>query len=177
MTSFVIDAETDGLYGDVWAIGAVVLDPGGAEIAHFAAQTDPEDVTDPWVRENVLPKCDHPRYSSRRELRDAFWAFWIGHRESALAIADCGYPVEAGLFRACVADDPAARQWLGPYPLHDVATMLLAAGIDTKSDRFRLAGIDGARVHDPLEDARASAICWRLAVTALSRSSPAAPAP
>lgn len=164
---FVVDAETDGLYGEVWAIGAIVLDNTGAEIATFAGQTDPQDVTDSWVRDNVVPKCDLPRYPSRRDLRDAFWSFWLSHRGDVLAVADCGYPVETGLFRACVADHQAERQWLGPYPLHDVATHLLAAGIETKSDRFRLAGMDPKHNHDPLQDARASGVCWLLAASTI----------
>lgn len=157
---FSVDAETDGLYGDVWAIGAVVVDAEGVEIARFAGQVDSADLTDEYVVREIVPHVDLPRYGSRRELRDAFWAFWMAHRETSVCIADCGAPVEAGLFRACVADNPAERQWKGPYPLHEVATRLMDAGVDPGVDRVEFAGLSGLVKHNPVDDARASAACW-----------------
>ena len=45
MKTFSFDAETDGLYGDVWAIGAVVQD--GAKQKVFAGQIDPLEFRPP----------------------------------------------------------------------------------------------------------------------------------
>lgn len=163
MKMFSFDAETDGLYGDVWAIGAVVADDNGREVAYFGAQIDPTGVINQWVRDNVVPYISLPRFSSSRALRDAFWAFWLAHREGAVCIADFGSPVESGLFRACVADDPDVRQWLGPYPLHDVGTALLCAGVDPDIDRVVFSGLNGLVKHNPVDDARASLACWRKA--------------
>lgn len=158
--TFSLDAETDGLYGDVWAIGAVVADGSGEIVATFAGQIDPASVSNEWVRENVVPFVSLPRYESARALRDAFWAFWLAHRECATCIADFGSPIESGLFRTCVADDPDARQWLGPYPLHEVGTALLCAGIDADIDRVEFSGLLGLVKHNPVDDARASLACW-----------------
>ena len=131
---FYFDAETDGLYGAVWAIGAVVQTHDGVEIARFAGQVDPSDLTDGWVRENIAAHIKLPRS-----------------------------PVESGLFRACVEDSPAERTWEGPYPLHEVATLLLAAGIDPDIDRVEFSGLTGLTKHNPIDDSLASAACWRKA--------------
>lgn len=164
-TLLCLDAETDGLYGAVWAIGAIVLNGDGSEIARFAGQVDPSDLKDEWVRENIAVHLDLPRYGSRRELRDAFWAFWMEHREGSTCIADVGSPVESGLFRACVEEESGARMWNGPYPLHEVATALLCAGVDPDIDRVEFSGLAGLTKHNPVDDAIASAACWRKVIT------------
>lgn len=105
---FSVDAETNGLYGPVWAVGAVVLDTDtGAITATFRGQISPGEVTDDWTREHVVPVVRLPLYPSRAELLEAFWAFWERHSSDRAAVADVGAPVEAGLFRACVERDPA----------------------------------------------------------------------
>jgi hypothetical protein len=164
MNIFSFDTETDGLYGPVWAIGAVVLNEEvGEEIARFEGQVEYTGENQ-WVWDSVVPYVDLPKFESARALRDAFWAFWMSHREEGcVCIADFGSPVESGLFRACVEDDLEARQWSGPYPLHEVGTMLLAAGIDPDVDRIVLSGLTGLKKHDPVADALASAVCWQKA--------------
>lgn len=162
---FSVDAETDGLYGEPFAVGAVVLDEEGNEVARFAGTADPGSVKDQWVRENVLPVLgpgvDFP---TRLELREAFWEFWVSHREGALCVADVGTPVEAFLFRLCVGDDPA-RAKDGPFPVHELATLLLAGGLNPLAERALLAsrwGVEWAgRPHNPLDDARVAALLFR----------------
>lgn len=160
MNTFCVDAETDGLYGDVWAIGAVVANESGDIIATFAGQIEYTGQNE-WVLQNVAPYVDLPRYASARALRDAFWAFWLAHRDGAICIADFGAPVESGLFAACVADDLAARQWLGPYPLHEVETALVCNSVNSDIDRFEFSGLTGLAKHNPVDDARASLACWQ----------------
>ncbi|KPM55660.1 hypothetical protein ACG83_10240 [Frankia sp. R43] len=160
---FAVDAETNGLYGPVWAIGAVVLDPeAGAVRSVFRGQISPGEVTDDWTRKHVVPVVDLPRYSSRAELLEAFWGFWEGHRgeERASAVADVGAPVEAGLFRACVERHPAARWDRGPYPLHELASALWMAGFDPDIDRRAFCGRADLTPHDPVDDATLAALCW-----------------
>lgn len=159
MRIFSADAETDGLYGPVWAIGAHWMD--GDSIATFKGQLNPAVVTDPWVREHVVPVVDLPRYGSRTDLLNAFWAFWMAHKKGADAVGDFDYPVETDLFRACVELDLSARQWEGPYPLHELATALLKAGHDPHVDRREFCGRLDLVPHDPVDDALASALCWR----------------
>lgn len=161
---FSFDAETDGLYGDVWAIGAVVLD-GKELVAAFKGQIDSASVVDVWVREHIVPVVDLPIYDSRSELLDAFWAFWIEHKTGVLCIADFGAPVEAHLFRSCVLADLNARMWEGPYPMHELGTALLLAGIDTDINRREMAGHPRLIQHDPYNDALVAGICWQMATS------------
>ena len=108
---FCVDAESDGLYGCVWAIAAIVADASGNELDRFIGQIDTSFVTHAWTRENAVPYVHLPMYPSARALRDAFWDFWMRYRETAECIAYCGHPVEDGLFIACVQDDWENRNY------------------------------------------------------------------
>lgn len=172
------DAESNGLHGDPFAVGAVLLDPSGAEVDRFYGRTllpDGEEVH-AWVRENVFPALDPETHAEPRAMRDAFWAWLRGHVETARSLSqrlvvavDCGWPVEARLLAECVADDPADRGGKGPYPLHEVATLLLAAGMDPLGSYAPLVlsplELQTHRAHHPVDDARVSA---RLARHALA---------
>jgi hypothetical protein len=161
---FSVDAETDGLYGQVWAIGAVVLkinEDRSEGCAVFGGMIDPLEVGDPWVRENIVPVVHHPRYEDHGELLEAFWSFWLQHRGDSICVSDFGAPVEAGLFRACIERDLENRMWLGPYPMHELGTALLLAGLDPDANRRELAGKPDLVQHDPVDDAIAAAYCWK----------------
>lgn len=170
---FSVDAETDGLWGEHFAISAIVLDMGGKEVARFEGRvTDMLSAVkhDAWVRENIVPLCESlPPLGTARELRNAFWAFWMQWKGQALALSDCGYSVEGGLFRKCVEDDLAAREWLAPFPMLDVGTLLFICGInprgvkeDEEGSRIKLAGLEGKglNLHNPVDDALAGGLCW-----------------
>lgn len=147
------DAESDGLYGPCFAIGAVVMSEAGETIDMFSGIACAESVRDPWVKQNCLPLLqDLPVYPSREELHEGFWSFCMKYSETALFVADVPVPVEAGLLRICVEYDLPERNFLAPYPLIDVASVLFAAGIDPNTDRQQLAGWEGRR-HHPMDDA------------------------
>ena len=160
---FSVDAESDGLYGAIWAIGAVVMESPGVEVARFEGQLDSACVTDTWVQENIVPVVDLPLYASPKELRDAFWAFWMLHKKDAICLSDFGAPVEARLFRDCVLDDPQARTWEGPYPMHELGTLLLATGNDPDISREKLSGLLHVTRHNPADDALMAVACWYIA--------------
>jgi hypothetical protein len=63
--------------------------------------------------------------------------------------------VEANFLSACVRLNHAEREWQGPYPLHDLASVLLALGADALAVTERLP--DELPAHHPLMDARQSA--------------------
>ena len=178
-----IDCESNGLHGTIFAIGAVLIDADDPSklynpIAEFGADVDirlDEDV-DPWVTANVLPYlADLERYDSLLEMRTAFWEWYIKYNTNDLAtwplivLADFGVPVEARLFRELIADDPAHREWKGPYPLHDLGTMLLMVGEDPDKVNRRNWWFDlyhdamflepGLRQHNPLDDALGASRC------------------
>lgn len=167
---FAVDAESDGLYGEVWAVGAVVLDHG-TEIDRFAAMIDPAvHVTTEWVRRHVVPVVDLPLLDDRRELLERFWQFWLTHRESAICVADFGAPVEAHMFRACVEGN-AERAMLAPYPLHELGTALLLAGVDPDIDRRVFAHRPDLVSHDPVDDALLTGLCWERAIALVVNAS------
>ncbi|MCL1912517.1 MAG: hypothetical protein FWG10_01210 [Eubacteriaceae bacterium] len=160
MNIFCLDAETDGLYGEAFAIAAVVLDECGNLVDSFAGQANANAVKDEWVIENVLERIkDLPMYTSRQLLREAFWSFWIKHRATSVCIADVTYPVESGLFRQCIESDLKNRMWLGPFPLIDVSSIFAAFGHDPLTDRLSFSGYGGSK-HNPFDDAMASSICY-----------------
>ena len=166
---FSVDVESYGLYGDPFAIGVSVRDPvDNKEIDSFfawhpleAVEGYPEDSPGTtWLRQNVLPHLgDAPTCKTPRELRDLFWAFYEKWRaRKASVVADCGAPVETRLFYLCVRDDPKARNWDGPYPLHELRSRLLERGLDPHATYPRLE--DERPVHHPLCDARQSGRLW-----------------
>ena len=55
MKIFSFDAETNGLYGQAFAIGAVVTDDE-KEIARYISRCPIDGKIDKWVAENVLPQ-------------------------------------------------------------------------------------------------------------------------
>lgn len=160
MKIFSVDAETDGLYGSVWAIGAVVLD-GETEIERFEGQLDPAYVTDEWVTKNIVPVVELKLYEDYIELLNTFWKFWMKWRDETVCVADFGAPVEAGLFRACVGFNRQERNWLGPYPMHELGTLLLIRGLDVDINRRELANRPELVRHNPVDDALASGLCWQ----------------
>ena len=159
MRFFSFDAETDGLYGEPFAVAAVVMDEEGRILDRFCEKCEEPGVRDAWTRENCLPwLADIPKCESRAALRERFWQFYRKHRESCVIVADVPYPVEAGLLRSCVETDPGERRGEGPFPLIDVASVLFARGIDPLADRFEYSGWTGKQ-HHPMDDAVASCLC------------------
>ena len=69
------------------------------------------------------------------------------------------------MLSACVADDPS-RAFKGPYPLHEVATLVLAAGGDPLASYAERVlppnALKTHRKHHPVDDARVSAHLARL---------------
>lgn len=167
----VFDVESVGLHGEGFAVGAVILDAeAGASLGEHYFYCGPEKASGHdegrlWVAENV-PEPDWGRYEragvkgynchSTEDLRSKFWSIWLLTRQQGGALAaDCAWPVEARFLAACIDDQPKEREWQGPYPLHDIASMRLAAGFDPLATEGRFAIERPA--HDPLCDARQSA--------------------
>lgn len=165
----VFDVESIGLHGDGFAVGLVVIE-GGQEVDSCFYRCQPSSVSGrkesfDWVEANVIPSLDHQiacKFSNGlgicppREVRDLFWNRWMSWRgNGAILAADCPWPVESRFLRQCVLDDFPDREWLGPYPLIDIASVRFAAGLDPLGTTSRLE--DELPVHHPLADARQSA--------------------
>jgi hypothetical protein len=165
----VLDVESIGLHGEAFAFGYTCIAEDSV-IAHMRWSCPPEsaqgsDEDRQWVAENVpafAPDCASPK-----ELREMFWQQWLQWRQrGALLAADVAWPVEANFLRACVQDDPKTRNWQGPYPLLDIASVLWVAGINPIQSHRRLDGELPA--HDPLKDSAQSARLLREAVRKLT---------
>lgn len=166
MLHMVIDVESIGLHGEGFAVGFVVVDQDGLRhgVGMYACAPEMADGPDDgraWIAENCSPldaNCTSPH-----EVRYRFWQDWLHWKgRGALMVADCGWPVEARFLAACV-DDHSDRTWTGPYPLHELASFMVAAGLDPMASYERLPD---EPQHDPLGDARQSA---RLLVSALAK--------
>ena len=169
MYRMVFDVESIGLHGEGFAVGWVVIDDSGARVAERMYACDPEQArgtytSHDWVHQNVaIDKITHP---STAEVRAAFWIDWLHWRgEGAQLWADCAWPVEARFLIACIEDNHGSREWNGPYPLHDIATLALAAGSDPLKTWNR--NPDELPAHSPLMDARQSARILHMLLTAV----------
>jgi len=163
---FSFDAETNGLWGDAFAISAAVYEDGKLTNS-FTSYLGPDGVTDGWVRDNVLPKLDgltktHDSYDA---MLAAFAEFYLAHKKDADVIAHIGVPVEAKVLldmhqKGLIGD------WDGPFPFLDVASVLKARGFDpTSVDEYNkefslMDGVpeaEGLASHHPLYDSVAAA--------------------
>jgi hypothetical protein len=155
----VFDCESVGLHGTTFEVGYVVVGIDGTELDRGLAGCLPGRVSGndsgrKWVKENcpTMP-C---QMGSAHSVREWFWNEWCQWREKgAILVADCAWPVEARFLLQCVDDMPIDREWKGPYPLHDLASILLACGQDPVRKFDRLPS--ELPEHNPLNDARQSA--------------------
>lgn len=161
MKIFSFDAETNGLWGQAFSIAAIVYD-NGVEVSRFIGRCPIEGETNPWVKDNVLPKMeDIPvSHSSYDELLKAFAEFYLANKADANIIVHMGVPVESSLLK-----DAHSRgyigDWDGPYPLIDLAGNLQQAGenptsVDGYVSKYGLEVAEG-NSHNPLYDSEVAA--------------------
>lgn len=160
----VFDVESNGLHGEGFAVGWVVVHDQET-VAEGIAVSRTHDPLTPWVVEHVLPALPRWTHETEKDVRDRFWGVWIDccRQGPTLMAADVAWPVEARFLAACVDDHRAEREWDGPYPLVDIASVRLAAGLDPLAEVERLP--NELPAHNPLADARQSA---RLLLEALA---------
>ena len=171
---FSFDAETNGLWGQAFAIGAIVYQ-GGAEVARFVGRCPIEGVVNGWVAENVIPEMVgiQETASSYEELLAAFAEFYLANKSDAEMVVHMGVPVESTVLKD-MHSKGMIGDWDGPYPLHDVAGYLAQAGEDPTSvddymAKYALAiskDYDGG-THNPLYDSEVAArvfihLCGRI---------------
>lgn len=167
-TFFVFDVESVGLHGEGYAVGYVVVNGEGRELESGCFACNPIDCCGPisgrkWVAENAPPLA--VTHGSAMGVRAAFWNTSTNWKaRGAVLAADCAWPVEARFLCACVDDArpinrggmaDGRRDWEGPYPLIDVASVALAAGQDPLGTNDREPS--ELPTHNPLADARQSA--------------------
>lgn len=167
---FVFDVESVGLHGEGFAVaGGISI--GGVLQEEFCYSCPPEEATGnsedlDWVKDNV-PVLDIT-HRTPKLLRAAFWRRYTAAKENhpgLIMAAECGWPVEAGFLARCIYDEMPARKWEGPYPFHEIATYMLAAGMDPMATYNRTPS--ELPKHHPLADARQSARLLHEAMTRL----------
>jgi hypothetical protein len=165
---FSFDAEANGLWGQAFAVGALVYDESGAEIARFLGRCPIEGPVDSFVRERILPQLwtvaeTHETYDG---LLADFAAFYKANKEGADVVVHMGYIVEARILRD-LHDKGLIGDWDAPFPLYDVSGNLQAAGEDpTSVDKYAAehnlaVGEFEGGTHNPLYDSAVAAAVYR----------------
>lgn len=155
----VFDVESVGLHGEGFAVGYVVLDRdlSISETGLFACPWNAARGNQAGIEwcQRELPGLP-VTHASPRTVRSAFWGRWMDWKSrGGVLVAECGWPVEARFLAECVDDDPISREWQGPYPLLELATLMEAHDHDPMKPWDRRA--EELPVHNPLADARLSA--------------------
>ena len=164
---FSFDAETNGLLGRAFAIGAVLYE-NGKEVKTFCARCPIEGTVNPWVEKNVLPQMADMvvTHSTYEEMIQAFAEFFKENKADAHVIFHMGLPVEArvvlDMHRFGILGELE-----GAYPWMDISGHLEHAGCDpTSVDKYNADhGIvvpqpEKGGAHNPLYDSRAAALCY-----------------
>jgi len=130
---FVFDVESVGLHGQGFAVaGGVYLENGATQwefsFACPISECEGNDSDRQWVKENV-PALEET-HRTPTEMRGSFWVMWmIAKSNGAEAAAECLWPVESRFLSDCIKDD---AQFLlsAPYPIHEIASIMAAAGMN-----------------------------------------------
>ena len=151
---FVFDVESIGIHGDSYAVAGALFDKGGVrEGTEFLYAIDQSMASGRledhrWVRDNIPAFV--PTHTTGFAMRQAFIQQMHKHL-SALIAGECVWPVEANFLSLCAKDDPVVD---GPYPLIDICSIMLAAGMDPMKNYNRLP--NELPKHNPLADVRQS---------------------
>ena len=168
---FVFDVESVGLHGHAIAVGWCVLNaetgeissPGSVRISSSSVEWtrafNAAKLSDAqWVRANVIHNISDIKnvVGSGGEMRRTFWTAWeFWKAAGALMAADVAWPVEARFLMQCTLYSGELQD--GPYPLIDIASVRLAAGLDPLATEERDHTAGETPAHNPLADARQSA--------------------
>jgi hypothetical protein len=159
------DCESNGLHGDPFCVGAVLIDQAGVESSFVGRCHMVRRPTD-WTERNLLPALvDIPVvYPTSQELSIAF-AWWLSDRfgEGEFTLwSDWCIPVDAKWIIRVMREAKDDVEWINrPLVVHEVSTLLLAAGVREDTDREQyvsgeLAGRTATK-HHPLWNAEVSA--------------------
>ena len=170
-----IDCETNGLYGQIFAIGAIYKDLKIGEEAIYQARVSIEDEVNSWVQENVIPNIkdielldktvDDDTIGMEKLLLKDFKKFYDEMKKISenelIVIGHMICPVEANLF-VKMRKYGLMEDFEGPYPFIDVASMMFMiededpTSVDKYIERWSLKTPLSSRTHHPLYDAKAA---------------------
>lgn len=156
------DLESNGLHGEVFAVGAVVIDASGEIHNEFTGRCKIEGQVDAWVEQHVVPKItDMPlMYANYKDLREAFWKWYLKAEEkSDYVLVSNGYPVEYRFLLKCQEENIEERYWQHPFPLLELTSLVLLVDNDLAKNKqvAEIVRAGNYRRHHPLDDAKVSA--------------------
>ena len=175
-----IDCETNGLYGQIFAIGAIYKDLKTKEEIIYQARVSIEDEVNSWVQENVIQNIkdielldktvDDDAIGMEKLLLKDFKKFYdrikaITENE-LIVIGHMICPVEANLFIK-MRKYGLMEDFEGPYPFIDVASMLFMiededqTSVDKYIEKWSLKTPLSLNPHNPLYDAKAALTVFR----------------
>lgn len=163
---FVFDVESIGLHGEGWSVGYVVVDRDGDELESGQYSCQPALAQGLGQDRNwVASNCPTPSLGYNKTdpyfVREAFADAWERWEDQSVLAADVCWPVESRFLHDIQRERYAFKS---PYPLLDVASVLLGAGMDPMATYHRQPS--EMPIHDSLADARQSA---RLLIEALNK--------
>lgn len=167
---FVFDVEAVGLYGEGFAVAGGIYINGAVQSEFcfccpleeaIGADSDRE-----WVKAHV--PVISVTHRTPDLIREAFWTEWQDAKKRYPNIkmaGECIWPVEAKFVMSCVRQGKDNDcTWDGPYPFHEISSIMLVAGMDPMASFERKPS--EMPPHHPLTDSRLSA---RLLEEALNR--------
>lgn len=158
------DLESNGLHGEVFAVGAVIMDAAGNVLDQFTGRTKINEDIDEWVRQNVLTVIDDMSmtHGSYKDLREAFWRWYLqAEPKSDYVLVSNGYPVEYRFLIKCQEENLEERYWQHPFPILDLYSLLLQSDVDMAEKsrlRNKLLEAGSFSQHHPLHDAKMTAM-------------------
>lgn len=158
-----LDAETDGLWGNPFAIGMIVYETVEGKLRKIEEtfwRLPNEVVKSEWVITNVLPTLDFPvTHESYEEMLKDFSEKYMSKKNAAV-VWHMGHIVEAYLFRELhrlgfIGD------WDAPYVPIEVSALLAAVGekadsVDSYVEKYNIEKPTGS-THNPLYDCEVTA--------------------
>ncbi len=158
------DVESNGLHGQAFAVGAVVIDTKGKVLDRFTGRTRIVGQVDPWVEKNVVPVIGDMSITQRtsKDLREDFWRWFQRALETAdYVVVSNGYPVEYKFLLECQGHDLEERYWQHPFPILDLTTLMLRIEADASRRKERIQAImeqGNFSRHHPYDDALVTAL-------------------
>lgn len=178
-----IDAETNGLWGNPFAVAGIVYDAEtGKEVDKICLRMSDSVVTDLWVKENVLPTLNFQvthdgnalfdgQIGKEKRLQKAYkemlsdFANWYKkYKDESDVLWHMGHVVESHLFREMhrlgfIGD------WDAPYCPIEVSAYLEQLGesadsVDSYSRKYDLDITDYGCTHNPLYDCEVAFKVW-----------------
>lgn len=158
------DLESNSLHGEVFAVGAVVMNSNGEVLDQFTGRCKIKEQVDDWVQHNVIPAIEEMpvTHGGYKEIREAFWRWYVlAEPKVDYVLVSNGYPVEYRFLIKCQEENLKERFWQHPFPILDLFSLLIQANVDSTSKKKikdQIIASKGFNRHHPLHDATTSAL-------------------